>query len=123
MNSKVLNILILLAMHFCCANSDIVSIVRSSAATISNWYGYYIKPLWTTTFTTPTSLPPDTGITFYEHEDITHSPSTQDENVVLMDFNEDQVYLCSDVSAFPTIFIRVLLHFPNDGVNVNGLFM
>ncbi|XP_037034628.1 uncharacterized protein LOC119073338 [Bradysia coprophila] len=92
MNSKVLNILILLAMNFCCAHSDIVSIVQSSVSTISNWYDRYIKPLWTwTTLTTPSSVPPDGDISFYEHEeDIEYSPSIRDENVVLMDVNEDQ---------------------------------
>lgn len=98
MNSKVFNILILFTMNFCCANSDIVSIVKSSATTISNWYDHYIKPLWTwtTTFITPStsSVPPDADISFYEHEEgIKNSPSIQDENVVLMDLNENQVLL------------------------------
>lgn len=104
MNSKVLNVLILLAMNFCCANSGIVSIVKSSAASISNWYDYYIRSLWTT-FTTDSSVQPDADISFYEHEDINYSPSIQDENVVLMESNEDQqqVYLQYLFHSFVTI--------------------
>lgn len=94
MNSKVLNVLILLAMSFCCANSGIVSVVKSSASTITNWYDDYIKSLWTT-FNTRAVVPTDADISFYEHEHI-NNPSIQDENVILMDTNEDQVYFCSD---------------------------
>lgn len=98
MNSKVLNVLILLAMNFCCANSGIVSIVKSSAASISNWYDYYIRSL-RTTFTTDSSVQPDADISFYEHEDINYGPSIQDENVVLMESNEDQqVYFAALIS-------------------------
>lgn len=92
MNSEVvLNVLILLAMNCCCANGGIVSIVRSSTSTISNWYDYYIKPLWTPFTTHHLGVSPDADITFYEHDGIGDSPPIQDENDVLMDWNEDQV--------------------------------
>lgn len=93
MNSKVLNVLILLALNFCClTNGDAVSVVKSSASTISNWFDYYVKPLWTwLPFTTHSSTQPDADISFYEHEDINYSTSIQDENVFLMDWNDDQV--------------------------------
>lgn len=98
MNSKVLNVLILLAMNFCCANSGIVSIVKSSTSTVSNWYDYYIKPLWTTF--SDSSVPPDADISFYEPEDINYSPSIQGENVFLMDSNGDQVFLQCSFQTF-----------------------
>lgn len=100
MDSRVLNVLILLAVNFCCSNGDIVSIVKSSTSTVSNWYDYYIKPLWTrlpfsipSSSATATSFPTDADVSFYENEDINYSPSIQDENVVLMDLNDEQVLL------------------------------
>ncbi len=98
MNSKVVNVLILLATNSLCANCDIVSSVKSSTSTIANWYDYYIKPLWpwTTTYNTPQlSASPDADVSFYENNDIYYnSPSIQDDgnDVVLMDLNEDQVH-------------------------------
>lgn len=97
MNSKVLNILILLAMNLCCVNSGIVSVIKSSASTISNWYEYYIKPLWAPSTTQP-NVPPDTDISFYEHEDGNYSPSIHDENVILMDSIGDQVVFISVIN-------------------------
>lgn len=115
MNSKVLNVLILLAMSFCCANSDIVSIVKSSTSTISNWYDDYVKSLWAT-FNTHQSVPPDPDIHFYESDDISYSPSIQDENVVLMDSNE--VYFCSYYIRHLLQF-TFLFHFILQGVDVD----
>lgn len=93
MNSKVLYISILLAINCGCANSDLVSIVKSPTSIISYLYNYYIKPLWTT----DSSVPPDTDagadISFSEHEDINYTPSIRDENVILMDENENQVFV------------------------------
>lgn len=100
MNSKVLNVLILLAMNFCCANSDIVSIVKSSTSTISNWYNYYIKPLWDHS---SDEVPPDADISFYEHENFNYSPSIQDENVLLMDSNENQVFFFCAFNVFVSL--------------------
>lgn len=95
MNGKVLYISILLAMNCCSVNSDLVSIVKSSKSTISYLYNYYIKPLWTTDSSIPPDAQADEDISFYEHEDINYNynPSIQDENVILMDGSDNQVFV------------------------------
>lgn len=107
MNSKELNVLILLAMNLCCANGGVVSVIKSSTSTISNWYVQYIKPLWAT-FTTQSGVPPDADISFYEHEDVNYSPSIHDENVILMDSFGDQVYSCSSYFSHLIQFLHIV---------------
>lgn len=93
MNSKVLNVLILLVINVCCVNTGIVSFVKSSTSRVSNWYDYYIKPLWTV-FVTQPSVPADADISFYEHDDVNYKPpyDIDDDNVIVMNFG-DQVFL------------------------------